>query len=446
MLNTLRNALEWLRRAVTQPIGQLTAMQRTTRRWFEVLRYCNRHLSEDRAPVLAAALAFRVLLGLVPMLVVATVIARSFLRDDFPTFVGGLIAQLGLADITLAGSTSEDVHDLGSWLQGLVANASSVDLSTLGWVGFIIVAFSAIWVLVTIEEGFNRIYRAPKGRSWLRRLMIYWFLLTFPAVLLGAVPFLTGLFATFESSLPEWAWLTTSLRFATGTLILWLLLVMTYMWVPNTTVEARPAMIGAFTAAILIEAAKNLLGIYTAHALTLNKLYGSLGLIPLFMFWMYLMWMFVLLGLEVSAIIQTLRGRDIEVLARADEEEGLVDPAIAIRVVEFVATSFDQGRPAEADEVSRELKLDLRLVRAMLDRLEQAGIVARLQQIDGYTLARPADQIDLAVILSIGFAFADEKAPNVDPLFERLRDAQRAAVAGLSLGVVIRGDPSSGAT
>ena len=82
----------------------------------------------------------------------------------------------------------------------------------------------------------------------------------------------------------------------------------------------------------------------------------------------------------------------------------------------------------------------------MLDRLEHAGIVARLQQIDGYTLARPADQIDLAVILTIGFAFADEKTPNVDPLFERLRDAQRAAVAGLSLGVVIRGDPPSGAT
>jgi membrane protein len=299
---------------------------------------------------------------------------------------------------------------------------------------------------VTIEEGFNRIYRAPKGRSWLRRLMIYWFLLTFPAVLLGAIPFLTGLFNTFESSLPEWTWLTTSLRFVTGTFILWFLLVMIYMWVPNTTVEARPAMIGALTAAILIETAKNLLGIYTAHALTLNKLYGSLGLIPLFMFWMYLMWMFVLLGLEVSAIIQTLRGRDIEVLARPDEEEGLVDPAIAIRVVEFVASAFDQGRPAKADEVSRELRLDLRLVRAMLDRLEQADIVVRLHQIDGYTLARPADQIDLAVILTIGFAFADEKTPNVDPLFNRLRDAQRAAVAGLSLGVVIQENSSSGAT
>ncbi len=445
MLNTLRHALEWLRLAVTQPIGQLTAMQRTTRRWFEVLRYCYRHLAEDRAPVLAAALAFRVLLGLVPMLVVATVIARSFLREDFPTFVGGLIAELGLADVTLGGST-EQAQDLGTWLQELVANASSVDLSTLGWVGFIIVAFSALWVLVTIEEGFNRIYRAPKGRSWLRRLMIYWFLLTVPAVLIGAVPFLTGLFDAFESSLPEWSWLTTSLRFITGTLILWLVLVMAYIWIPNTTVEVRPAMIGAFTAAILIEAAKNLLGVYTAHALTLNKLYGSLGLIPLFMFWMYLMWMFVLLGLEVSAIIQTLRGRDIEILARADEEDGLVDPAIAIRVVEFVATSFDQGRPAETDEISRELRLDRLLVRAMLDRLEQAGIVARLEQIDGFTLSRPADQIDLAGILTIGFAFADEKASNVDPLFERLRNAQRAAVAGLSLATVIRPDPSAEAT
>ncbi|MDG1360591.1 MAG: YhjD/YihY/BrkB family envelope integrity protein [Phycisphaerales bacterium] len=433
MIKTLLQTFEWLRLAVTQPMGQLTAMQRQIRRWLEVLRYCGRHLSEDRAPVLAAALSFRTLFGLVPVLVVATVIARSFLKDEFPNFVRNIITELGLAEVSLGGTEGVSGKDLGSWLEGLVANASSVDLSTLGWVGFVVVAFSAIWVLVTIEEGFNRIYRAPHGRTWLKRLMIYWFLLTFPAVLIGGAPLVIDRIDAIRSILPDWAWLATTIEFLAGAFVLWILLFMTYLWVPNTVVKVRPAMVGAFTAAILIEAAKHLLGIYTSQALTLNKLYGSLGLIPLFMFWMYLMWIFVLLGLEVSAIIQVLRGRDIEFLARQDEEEGLVDPAIAIRVVQLVAAGFEDGAATEPDAISRELKLDLRLVRAILDRLERAGILLRLDSMDGYSLAKPADRIDLDEILSIGFDFADEKTIEFGPLFERLRSAQRAAVEGMNL-------------
>ncbi len=433
MIKTLLQTFEWLRRAVTQPMGQLTAMQRQIRRWFEVLRYCGRHLGEDRAPVLAAALSFRTLFGLVPVLVVATVIARSFLKEDFPTFVRNIITELGLADVSLGGSEQMSGRDLGSWLEGLVANASSVDLSTLGWVGFVVVAFSAIWVLVTIEEGFNRIYRAPRGRTWLKRLMIYWFLLTFPAVLIGGAPLVIDRIDAIRGILPDWNWLATTLEFLAGATVLWLLLLMTYLWVPNTVVKVRPAMAGAFTAAILIETAKHLLGVYTSQALTLNKLYGSLGLIPLFMFWMYLMWIFVLLGLEVSAIIQVLRGRDIEILARQDEEEGLVDPAIAIRVVQVVAAGFEDGDATEPDAVSRELKLDLRLVRAILDRLERAGILLRLETRDGYSLAKPAERIDLDEILSIGFDFADEKTTQFGPLFQRLRTAQRDAVVGMNL-------------
>jgi membrane protein len=263
--------------------------------------------------------------------------------------------------------------------------------------------------------------------------MIYWFLLTFPAVLIGGAPLVIAQIDAIRGFLPDWAWLATTAEFLAGALVLWVLLLMTYLWVPNTVVKVRPAMVGAFTAAILIEAAKHLLGIYTSQALTLNKLYGSLGLIPLFMFWMYLMWIFVLLGLEVSAIIQVLRGRDIEILARQDEEDGLVDPAIAIRVVQLVAAGFEDGVASEPDTLSRELKLDLRLIRAILDRLERAGILLRLESMDGYSLAKPADRIDLEAILSIGFDFADEKSIEFGPLFDRLRAAQRAAVEGMSL-------------
>jgi len=437
MLKSIRTAIEsaidWARLAITQPIGQLSAMQRTARHWFEVLRYCARHLGEDKAPVLAAALSFRVLFGLVPMLVVATVVSRSVLQDRFPAFVRSIIDELGLGEVSLAATSSDAPSNLGTWMEELVSGASSVNLAALGWVGFVVVAFSALWVLVTIEDGFNHIYRAPGGRSWLRRLLVYWFLLTFPTVLLGAIPVVAARLDALQSTLPEGGSLATLLDLAVGTGTTWLLLAMAYLWVPNTRVEVRPALIGAFVGAVLIEAAKHLLGIYTTHALTLNKLYGSLGLIPLFMFWMYLMWMFVLFGLEIASIIQTLRGRGVDVLVGTEGEETRIEPAIVIRLVRQIAAGFEAGRPATVEDLVQTFRLDTGVVRSLIQRLERAGMVVRLEDPDRITLARPAESIDLEEVLAIGFEAAAVGPGDDDPLAGRLRRAQQDAIRGLRL-------------
>jgi len=437
MLKSIRTAIEsaidWARLAITQPIGQLSAMQRTARHWFEVLRYCARHLGEDKAPVLAAALSFRVLFGLVPMLVVATVVSRSVLQDRFPAFVRSIIDELGLGEVSLAATSSDAPSNLGTWMEELVSGASSVNLAALGWVGFVVVAFSALWVLVTIEDGFNHIYRAPGGRSWLRRLLVYWFLLTFPTVLLGAIPVVAARLDALQSTLPEGGSLATLLDLAVGTGTTWLLLAMAYLWVPNTRVEVRPALIGAFVGAVLIEAAKHLLGIYTTHALTLNKLYGSLGLIPLFMFWMYLMWMFVLFGLEIASIIQTLRGRGVDVLVGTEGEETRIEPAIVIRLVRRIAAGFEAGRPATVEDLVQTFRLDTGVVRSLIQRLERAGMVVRLEDPDRITLARPAESIDLEEVLAIGFEAAAVGPGDDDPLAGRLRRAQQDAIRGLRL-------------
>lgn len=433
MLRSIRQAIEWLRLAVTEPIGQLTAMQASIRRWFEVLRYCVRHLGEDQAPVLAAALAFRVLFGLVPMLVVVTVVSRSVLQDQFPAFVGSIIDRLGLGSVSLSANTDGAASNLGTWMQDLVASASHVNLAALGWVGFGVVIYSALWVLVTIEDGFNRIYRAPSGRSWLRRLLVYWFLLTFPAALGGVLPYFTGGVSAFKDQMPDWAWLDTTIDIGAAGIFTWLLLLMAYLWVPNTRVEVKPAMAGALVAAILIEGAKHLLGVYTTHALTLNKLYGSLGLIPLFMFWMYLMWVFVLFGLEVSSIIQTLRGRAVGVLASGDTNTRLVAPSIGIQVIQKVADGFDAGRPTNQDELTNDLGLDPELARRLVDRLARAGFLSRLDPPDRITLARPAASINLEEVLRIGFEIADGPAGAADPIVERLRKAQESALEGVRL-------------
>ena len=191
-------------------------------------------------------------------------------------------------------------------------------------------------------------------------------------------------------------------------------------------------LVGAFVGALLIEAAKHLLGVYTTHALTLNKLYGSLGLIPLFMFWMYLMWMFVLFGLEVSSIIQTLRGRGIEVLVDGDEAAERLDASAVVRVVRTIADGFAEGRATSIDDLVQTHRLETGAVRRLVTRLEQAGLVARLEDPDRFVLARPAESIEMAQVLRVGFEAVGTPTES-DPLTTRLRAAQEEAVRGLRL-------------
>ena len=80
-----------------------------------------------------------------------------------------------------------------------------------------------------------------------------------------------------------------------------------YKLVPNTTVTIRSALAGAFVSALLLELGKRFLDLYLGKAFAVSQLYGSLGLVPLFMFWVYLMWLAVLFGLEVCAMLQGLR-------------------------------------------------------------------------------------------------------------------------------------------
>ncbi|NIR32443.1 MAG: YihY/virulence factor BrkB family protein, partial [Gammaproteobacteria bacterium] len=62
-----------------------------------------------------------------------------------------------------------------------------------------------------------------------------------------------------------------------------------YRWLPHTHVRFKPAAIGALFAAIALTGGKAFLTAYVGNTFSVRHLYGSLGLIPLFMFWLYIM-------------------------------------------------------------------------------------------------------------------------------------------------------------
>jgi membrane protein len=230
---------------------------------------------------------------------------------------------------------------------------------------------------------------------------------------------------------------------AASVLIIWMVMFIAYAWVPNTNVQFRAAMLGALITAILLEAGKRLLGLYTSHALTLNQLYGSLGFIPLFMFWVYTMWIFVLFGLEVSAIVQVLRGRSPAILNRGEGTPGMIEPSIVLRVLQEAGKAFDDGTPLEVDQVANQLGLPITSTRVIIERLADRGFLVRLQTADQFALSRPLEKIQAREILDIGFNLADESTRSSPPaLLDKLRDAQCNMLEGMTVRAALEPDSS----
>ena len=68
--NRLQPVYDWLKRVITHPQEELTRWQMTVRFAYDLGRYGAAQLKRDRAPQMAAALSFRTLFGLLPVLVV----------------------------------------------------------------------------------------------------------------------------------------------------------------------------------------------------------------------------------------------------------------------------------------------------------------------------------------------------------------------------------------
>ena len=98
------------------------------------IQFAFAHLTQSQAPTMAANLAFRTLFGMLPVLVVATIVTRALLGDGFNELVANAIETLGLHDIAVAQpqDASGSSVALGAWIESLVREAGTIDLSAIG--------------------------------------------------------------------------------------------------------------------------------------------------------------------------------------------------------------------------------------------------------------------------------------------------------------------------
>lgn len=158
---------------------------------------CLHGIKRSQLTRMAAALSYRTLFGLVPVLVVGLVFTATFApREKVSGWLESLLKYAGISQIAVVQAVDIGPPNpmassprLDEWIQGMVDHVRGLKWEVVGFVGLATLIYAAISMLVEIEEAFNQIYHAPSGRSWTRRVTQYWTLLT-----LGSL-FLVGSFS-----------------------------------------------------------------------------------------------------------------------------------------------------------------------------------------------------------------------------------------------------------
>jgi membrane protein len=463
------------------------------RRTVALVRSATAEAQRSKLPQMAAALAYRTIFGLIPMMVVALVALRFvYTDDDIKGALNRAMEYSGISTIALDQPPPEEMgpfpeHDprsrgqfaakepavaapgelppsgtsaepttgserLDEWVQDLVLRVSSVNMRAISAIGILFVIYAALAMLVEIERAFNQIYRVPLGRSWVRRIMQYWTLLTLGAIGLATTFYVMGKFNTWvaqEAILGSGEGERTIglafLGYFTTVAISTALLLLAYTTVPNTKVKLLPALAGAFIAALMWEAGKWGFTQYLQYSAFYARLYGSIALIPLFLLWVYFTWMIVLVGLQVSYQLQHVRHATV---AQPTEALGptIVDPSASILIMGALARRFESGKQSTAKELAAELDVGLGLVKQMLAGLAEAGLVLRIStsgRDDLFTLARPADRIDSEDVLRIGEALANPSGKPLAAFGQRLLEARHALVRGRTLAMLAQDSPAA---
>lgn len=268
---------------------------RERERIIALARYLWRRFLEDRCFETAGALSYTTVFALVPLTAVALAVLSAF-----PVFGTWTTA---LTDFVFSNFVPESARAVEAYILGFASGVGGLTLA-----GATALFLAALLTLGGIESTFNRIWRVPRARPPVMRLLVYWTLLTLGTLLLAAALGFTSYFVatSFQQAGDPAGLVQRALRLL-PTLMTLGAFTLAFMVVPNRRVEFRHALAGAALAAVLFEFTKLGLTLYLRNVPTYQQLYGALAVIPIFLIWVYLSWVAILLGASLAASLSGFR-------------------------------------------------------------------------------------------------------------------------------------------
>jgi membrane protein len=383
----------------------------------------------------AMGLVYTSLLSLIPLLAFSFAILKVFgAHRDLQPIVYEIFRPVG--------------DQAAAQLTGRVMQfADRVSSGIVGSVGFALLAWTLLGTIKKVEDSFNFLWRVEQPRSFGRRIVEYLTLLVVGPLLLVAFIGLSQ--ATLASAPVQEVARMPFLQRLPGTLIAVAPYVMVtafftgmYMFVPNTRVQWRPALIGALAGGVLWAAVGKMFTAFVVYSTRLTIVYAGFAFIVVALLWTYLGWLILLAGAQLSFYIQNptyLRVGLQELRLSCEELEQL-----GLQIMYLVGRAhLTGGKRWTVNEISRELELPGIAVAKMARALERAGLVMVTDD-DEVLCARDISRITVYEILDLArnqrsghIAPRNTAVAAVDRLMASLDEQRRERCGDLTLADLV---------
>lgn len=357
---------------------------------------------KNKIPIQAASLSYTTLLALGPIVAVVIIFSGMVFRDKGDKFLSDKIVEAMVfimpavnevvdspaivdADINAADSAAaanSNSNKINPKVTELIDNISK-GTTSLGIVGTLTVVVTCLLLCINMESAFNSVWDLHKGRRWVLRLAFYWMLITLGVVLgLFGMTFLTGAqLGSIFKNIPFLARYSNWGVQLVGISALTTALAMFYKFMPNTRVKIIPAFIGAFIVTGLLIANNRMSFLYLGKVVQHQSFYGYLAIVPIAMFSLYIFWLFILTGAQITYAVQ-----NIDFLSSSKVWKGTgsrVKEMIALAVYAKIAKPFCEATKAPTlEDISLSLNTPKEITKACLANLEEKNLICAVENAD----------------------------------------------------------------
>lgn len=332
---------------------------------------------------IASSLTFTTLLSVVPLITIALTMFSAFpVFDDFSSQIKIYLLS------NLMPETAGKV--ISHYMEQFAESAGR-----LSAVGVVFLAVTAMLMMLTIDHAFNTIWRVIRPRAMLKRLIIYWAVLTLAPVLVGAslslTSWLVGLSMGYAKHIPIFG---VGMLKALPVLFTTLAFALLFRLVPNRYVPLTHALVGGIVAAVLFETMNRVFGYYISHFPTYKLVYGAFASVPIFLMWVYFSWLTILLGAVVAASLPHWRTPEAQYLP------AVVKMLDALRVLQVMSRGMQHGEVVTIPALSKALHLGFYTLEQIMERLASANLVRKAEG-PGWLMMRDASHIRATELLHL---------------------------------------------
>jgi len=397
-----------------------------------------RDLARGELGLRAMSLVYSTLFAIVPVIAVAFAVLKAF----------GYHRELEPVLFEFLRPLGDQGYSLTKSIMGFVENVQGTILGTLG---FAFLIYTVVSMIQKIEESLNFVWHVERPRSLARRVSEYLVVMLIgPAIAVFAMVLLARVEAS--DTLARLSGLAARGSGALGNahftpyLMVIALFAFVYVYMPNTRVRIGPALVGALFGGVLwggVGAIFTRIVVYSAQT---AAVYAGFAVVLLFLVWVYLSWLILLLGAQLSFYVQHpehLRSGHAEVpLTSALRER------IGLAVMYLVGERFVAGGPRwTISGLAERLDVPGTALDEIVSVLQAHGLVLDVED-DTVAPARDLGAITLDAILdAVRHETPDPRRPAPRPVQQadaaaRIADeAVRESLRGRSLRDLVQSRP-----